>query len=722
MLLNKKSKFLVLTLILSLSLTLAGCQESGSKLTATGSNLTDQNLSQVPHSLNKITVKFNNQVAEAEVVAEENGKQLEKIKTEVADNQVTVSNLNLKPLNSYNLTLKAADEKGNQITDQIDFITAPEAEIKNTTPVLMQTFYWEMAKGKYAKNYSEEKNLWKLLADRADKLSSRGVTAFWMPPANKAWGGMGGKKAKDSVGYSAYDLWDLGEFDQKGSVRTKYGTKEELEKALAAIHEADIDAYYDAVLNHRSGADEVESVKLSSNSPNLPGKEIQAWTKFDLAGRQQYYSKADEWQWNWHVFDGVDYADEREKEGKFLFTDKSWDHTYDEDYLLGADVDYQNPRVSHEIKEWGQWIVNDINFDGFRLDAVKHIGTRFIDDWISTVQEKTEKDVFVVGEVYNEQEAALVNYLKQVNNPDVKLFDFALRGAFANLRDGILDMRKLADVGLVNHPDYGDRAVTFIDNHDTARDSGGYTQAITTRKFQAYTYILMHEHGVPTIYWKDYYQNGMQEGLNKLLAVRQRFAHGPGRVAESTDQDTFVYLREGSSEVENSGLVSLITKKDATGTAEEPIKVTFSYEPKKEVDSVTLVGPFNGWDKKTTSLKDEDGDGVYTVEKRLAPGKYPYKFFVNGENWVKPPEAAKYKADGYGGENGIKVVEQEKKNEESSGSKVIAKQVKTDKPNTTFIDYTGNVAGTIKTDAQGKAQFKVKASAKTGWSVWVPVN
>ena len=38
-------------------------------------------------------------------------------------------------------------------------------------------------------------------------------------------------------GYAVYDLYDLGEFDQKGTVRTKYGTRHELEEAVAALHE-----------------------------------------------------------------------------------------------------------------------------------------------------------------------------------------------------------------------------------------------------------------------------------------------------------------------------------------------------------------------------------------------------------------------------------------------------------------------------------------------------
>ena len=51
---------------------------------------------------------------------------------------------------------------------------------------------------------------------------------LWLPPAYK-----GADGAEDS-GYTVYDLYDLGEFDQKGSVRTKYGTKDEY---VAAIKE-----------------------------------------------------------------------------------------------------------------------------------------------------------------------------------------------------------------------------------------------------------------------------------------------------------------------------------------------------------------------------------------------------------------------------------------------------------------------------------------------------
>jgi alpha-amylase len=74
--------------------------------------------------------------------------------------------------------------------------------------VMMQWFHW----------YSDDDgHHWSRLEQEAPVLAKAGITAVWLPPAYK---GMNG--AKD-VGYAAYDLFDLGEFDQKGSIRTKYG-------------------------------------------------------------------------------------------------------------------------------------------------------------------------------------------------------------------------------------------------------------------------------------------------------------------------------------------------------------------------------------------------------------------------------------------------------------------------------------------------------------------
>ena len=72
--------------------------------------------------------------------------------------------------------------------------------------------------------------LWQELAGKAQELAHSGITAIWLPPSYKGTGG------KWDVGYGVYDLFDLGEFNQKDSVATKYGTKEQLLAAIEALH------------------------------------------------------------------------------------------------------------------------------------------------------------------------------------------------------------------------------------------------------------------------------------------------------------------------------------------------------------------------------------------------------------------------------------------------------------------------------------------------------
>jgi alpha-amylase len=57
------------------------------------------------------------------------------------------------------------------------------------------------------------------------------------------------------------DLWDLGEFDQKGTARTKWGTYDELKQLQKVAKENDILLYFDAVLNHKASADETEKCR-----------------------------------------------------------------------------------------------------------------------------------------------------------------------------------------------------------------------------------------------------------------------------------------------------------------------------------------------------------------------------------------------------------------------------------------------------------------------------
>ena len=50
-------------------------------------------------------------------------------------------------------------------------------------------------------------------------------------------------------------FFDLGEFDQKGTVRTKYGFKEDYLQAIQTLKSHEIQPMADVVLNHKAAAD-----------------------------------------------------------------------------------------------------------------------------------------------------------------------------------------------------------------------------------------------------------------------------------------------------------------------------------------------------------------------------------------------------------------------------------------------------------------------------------
>jgi alpha-amylase len=60
---------------------------------------------------------------------------------------------------------------------------------------------------------------------------------------------------------SLLDLWDLGEFDQKLTAPTKYGTFDDLNALLAVAKNNGMSMYYDAVLNHKAWADKQQQCK-----------------------------------------------------------------------------------------------------------------------------------------------------------------------------------------------------------------------------------------------------------------------------------------------------------------------------------------------------------------------------------------------------------------------------------------------------------------------------
>ena len=55
---------------------------------------------------------------------------------------------------------------------------------------------------------------------------------------------------------------------------------------------------------------------------------------------------------------------------------------------------------------------------------------------------------------------------------------------------------------------------------------------------------------------------------------------------------------------------------------------------------VSVVGSFSEWEP--VPLSDEDGDGIWTTQIPLPPGRYEYAFIIDGRWWGQDPSADEY--------------------------------------------------------------------------------
>jgi len=117
--------------------------------------------------------------------------------------------------------------------------------------VMMQAFYWDVPVDEDTKNGS----WWDNLKSKATELKNASIKAIWTPCQAKGnWG------ITDN-GYGIYDHYDLGNYEQKGSVETRFGSRSELEAMMSTMHQGPkIDVYSDVVLNHVYSSDKNEEV------------------------------------------------------------------------------------------------------------------------------------------------------------------------------------------------------------------------------------------------------------------------------------------------------------------------------------------------------------------------------------------------------------------------------------------------------------------------------
>ncbi len=367
--------------------------------------------------------------------------------------------------------------------------------------VILQAFYWDCPQ-----HENQEFEWWNFLKDKIPALSQAGFTALWLPPISKA-------AEQKSMGYDPYDYYDLGDFDQKGGVKTWFGNQAELTALIAEAHKHQINMYADMVLNHNSGG-ELE-LNLLDN--------ISRYTKYNPASGK--------FPRNWECFHPC----------KYETTDAG-------DFMGMPDLCHRNPDVYTAFLEYGRWLLEDIGIDGFRFDFVKGYGA-----WmVRAIQEmrglkgNSQFKPFGVGECWD-SDRNIYDWLAEVNtwsdNP-IDAFDFPLRYRLKDLCMTYgFSLKTLTKGGTLLTDGLPGTAVTFVENHDVVQND-----SIVRDKMLAYSFILTHE-GYPCVFWKDYFNwnlalQNTPNGIAALIKVHEHYAGGSTSVLY-VDDELYIIQRNG---------------------------------------------------------------------------------------------------------------------------------------------------------------------------------
>ncbi|KAL4880235.1 glycoside hydrolase superfamily [Aspergillus karnatakaensis] len=397
--------------------------------------------------------------------------------------------------------------------------------------LMFQAFEWHVP---------DDRAHWSRLQQLLPSLKAMGVDNIWIPPGCKP-------ASTSGNGYDIYDLYDLGAFDQKGSVPTKWGTKQELQNFALAAQNMGIGVYWDAVLNHKAGADCLErflAVKVDPQDRNQevsPAKEIAGWVGFEFPGRGDQYSPQ---KYGSSHFSGVDWDDNCKERAIFKISgpNRGWatDVSIENgnyDYLMFSDIDYSNPDVREDVLRWGKWISDQLPLSGMRLDAVKHYSASFQKEFIASLRKHIGERFFFVGEYWKAELDILMSYL-EIMEFQLSLFDVPLLDRFSIMsQTDKADMRQIFRSTLVaRSPDH---AVTFVTNHDTQPGQSLEAPVASFFKPLAYALILLRESGQPCVFYGDLYGiSGDNEHsytsltarkLPILMQARKLYANGAQR-------------------------------------------------------------------------------------------------------------------------------------------------------------------------------------------------
>ena len=245
---------------------------------------------------------------------------------------------------------------------------------------------------------------WADLIDKMPEIAEAGYTSLWLPPPTKAGGGY-------STGYDLFDPFDLGDKDQRGSIRTRYGTKDELLRMVRIAHRFGLHVYFDNIMTHRGfdvpGFNENTPITIY---PGMLPEDFPLQVTADGFYRTWPGPAGNEWNdvWkiqNYTLSDLCDISQENPNANfgasigttnpKISYVRQPNNPEYYMDANLpaiagpwkpfnGASGDPVAEDVNSYLIRAVMYLLAETHCDGFRFDAVKHLPASFFGDYLQS--------------------------------------------------------------------------------------------------------------------------------------------------------------------------------------------------------------------------------------------------------------------------------------------------------------------------------------------------
>jgi alpha-amylase len=345
---------------------------------------------------------------------------------------------------------------------------------------------------------------WDHVAAQANAWRSSGFSAVLLPPVLKTPAGA----SPGADGYGVYDDYDLGSKNQFGSVPTRFGSRQLLQRCIAIMRANGLDVYADVVPHQRQGGENY-TYNYQGAVSGTPGR----FHKFPDC----FFPNVPRDPIAGPIADDFQFGDE-------LCPINAKPLGYVMDGLIAA----------------GNWLTQALGVQGYRMDDVKGMAVEFVRTWLESGSMEGQ---FAVGEYFDGDPQTLNWWCWESGMMGrCNVFDFSLRFSLAAMcnNQSSWDMAQLDHAGLAGISPLS--AVTFVENPDTDTSF-----PVIWNKILGYAYILTSE-GYPCVFYKDYSSDpgcyNLGSLIDNLVWIHENLAFGT-TVCRWKDFQSIVYERQG---------------------------------------------------------------------------------------------------------------------------------------------------------------------------------